>query len=191
MQETQVRSLGWEEPLEQPTPVFLPGESRRQRSLRSLGSQRGGHDRVTNTFWGQNKTPGRQPLGFWFGPPFPGTCPLPTPVSSSCHHSHCFSEDQLKNGRRHPGCRRHVRVFPGDLSGGRQVLLLNAPWWQRDVGRMRSQGSPSGRSSPLGALRTWGLRDTGDANTPSFAGGGGWGRVVQNWVLGNSSFPLR
>ena len=30
MQETQVRSLGWEDPLEevwQPTPVFLPGES--------------------------------------------------------------------------------------------------------------------------------------------------------------------
>ena len=30
MQETQVQSLGWEDPLEkgwQPTPVFLPGES--------------------------------------------------------------------------------------------------------------------------------------------------------------------
>ena len=30
MQETRVRSLGWEDPLEegmQPTPVFLPGES--------------------------------------------------------------------------------------------------------------------------------------------------------------------
>ena len=36
MQETQVRSLGWEDPLEkewQPTPVFLPGELHGQRSL--------------------------------------------------------------------------------------------------------------------------------------------------------------
>ena len=36
MQETQVRSLGWEDPLRrawQPTPVFLPGESHGQRSL--------------------------------------------------------------------------------------------------------------------------------------------------------------
>ena len=36
MQETWVRSLGWEDPLEkemQPTPVFLPGESHGQRSL--------------------------------------------------------------------------------------------------------------------------------------------------------------
>ena len=35
MQETQVRSLGQEDPLEknwQPTPVFLPGESHGQRS---------------------------------------------------------------------------------------------------------------------------------------------------------------
>ena len=35
-QETQVWSLGWEEPLErtwQPTPVFLPGKSQGQRSL--------------------------------------------------------------------------------------------------------------------------------------------------------------
>ena len=33
MQETQVRSLGWEDPLEQPTPVFLPGELHGQRHL--------------------------------------------------------------------------------------------------------------------------------------------------------------
>ena len=36
MQETQIRSLGWEDPLEKgmtPTPVFLPGESHGQRSL--------------------------------------------------------------------------------------------------------------------------------------------------------------
>ena len=36
LQETQVRSLGWEEPLEeemQPTPVSFPGESHRQRNL--------------------------------------------------------------------------------------------------------------------------------------------------------------
>ena len=35
-QETQVRSLGWEDPLEKEmasTPVFLPGESYGQRSL--------------------------------------------------------------------------------------------------------------------------------------------------------------
>ena len=37
MQETQIRSLGWEDPLEKgmalPTPVFLPGEFHVQRSL--------------------------------------------------------------------------------------------------------------------------------------------------------------
>ena len=36
MQETRVRSLSWEDPLEkvrQPTAVFLPGESHEQRSL--------------------------------------------------------------------------------------------------------------------------------------------------------------
>ena len=36
MQETQVQSLGWEDPLEeemQSAPVFLPGESHGQRSL--------------------------------------------------------------------------------------------------------------------------------------------------------------
>ena len=36
IQETRVRFLGWEDPLEkemQPTPVFLPGESHGQRSL--------------------------------------------------------------------------------------------------------------------------------------------------------------
>ena len=34
MQETQVQSPGWEDPLEKkPTPVFLPGEFHEQRSL--------------------------------------------------------------------------------------------------------------------------------------------------------------
>ena len=40
MQETWVRSLCWEDPLEegmQPTPVFLPGESHGQRSLAGYG----------------------------------------------------------------------------------------------------------------------------------------------------------
>ena len=40
-QETRVQSLGREEPLEkgmQPTPVFLPGESRGQRSLAGYSS---------------------------------------------------------------------------------------------------------------------------------------------------------
>ena len=38
MWETQVQSLGWEDPLEKgmaTTPVFLPGESHGQRSLQS------------------------------------------------------------------------------------------------------------------------------------------------------------
>ena len=41
MQETQVRSLGWEGHLErkwQPTPGFLPGESHEQRSLVGYGT---------------------------------------------------------------------------------------------------------------------------------------------------------
>ena len=36
MQEAQVRSLGWEDPLEKemaPTPLFLPGEFHGQKSL--------------------------------------------------------------------------------------------------------------------------------------------------------------
>ena len=44
VQETQVQSLGWVDPLErkwQPTPVFLPGEAQDQRSLASYSS--GGH----------------------------------------------------------------------------------------------------------------------------------------------------
>ena len=42
MQETWVRSLGWEDPLEKemaPTPVFLPGESHGQRSLEGYSPQ--------------------------------------------------------------------------------------------------------------------------------------------------------
>ena len=50
MQETQVWSLGWEDPLRrewQPTPVFLPREFLGR--LQSMGSQRARHDWVTNT----------------------------------------------------------------------------------------------------------------------------------------------
>ena len=52
MQETQVWSLGWEDPLEkewQPTPVFLPGESHRQRSLAGYSPRvaRVGHNLAT------------------------------------------------------------------------------------------------------------------------------------------------
>ena len=48
MQETWVRSLGQEDPLEevwQPTPVFLPGESQIEQpgGLLSIGSQTVGH----------------------------------------------------------------------------------------------------------------------------------------------------
>ena len=55
MQETQVRSLGWEDSLEkewQHTPVFLPGESHGQRSLvgTDYGLQRVGHNWRSNTF---------------------------------------------------------------------------------------------------------------------------------------------
>ena len=58
MWETWVWSLGWEDSPGEgkwlPTPVFLPGEFRGQRSLagQSMGLQRVGHDWVTNTFWG-------------------------------------------------------------------------------------------------------------------------------------------
>ena len=57
MQETQVSSLGGENPLEkirQPTPVFLPGKSHEQRSLAGYsppGHKRVRHDLVTK----QNK----------------------------------------------------------------------------------------------------------------------------------------
>ena len=59
MQETWVRSLGWEDPWRrkwQPTPVLLPGESHGWRSpwmekpggLQSMGLQRVGHDWATS-----------------------------------------------------------------------------------------------------------------------------------------------
>ena len=50
MQEMQVQTLGWENPLEeawQPTPVFLPGESHGQRSL--VGSSPYGHKELDTT----------------------------------------------------------------------------------------------------------------------------------------------
>ena len=60
MWETWVRSLGWEDPLEngmathssilaewQPTPVFLPGESRGQKSLADYSPQ--GHKESDTT----------------------------------------------------------------------------------------------------------------------------------------------
>ena len=53
MQETQVRSLGWEDPWRrkwQPTPVFLPRKSHGWRSLTDYslqGLKRIGHDLVT------------------------------------------------------------------------------------------------------------------------------------------------
>ena len=56
MQETWVQSESQEDPLEKGNnnPFQYPGESHGQRSLmgyiQSMGSQRVGHDRVTNTF---------------------------------------------------------------------------------------------------------------------------------------------
>ena len=50
MQEMWVWSLGWEDPLEkaqQPTPEFLPGESRGQRSLKGYSPQ--GHKELDMT----------------------------------------------------------------------------------------------------------------------------------------------
>ena len=56
MQETKVRSLGWEDPLEKEMAnhsVSLPGKSHGQRSLVGCspwGWQRVGHDSATNTY---------------------------------------------------------------------------------------------------------------------------------------------
>ena len=47
MQETRVRSLGQEDALEKPTPVFLPGESHGQRSL--VGYSPWGHKESDTT----------------------------------------------------------------------------------------------------------------------------------------------
>ena len=49
IQETQIQSLGWEDPLEKEmaaTPVFLPGESLTEEpgGLQSIRSQRVGHN---------------------------------------------------------------------------------------------------------------------------------------------------
>ena len=50
MRETQVQSLGWEDPLEKKmatTPVFLPGKLRGQRSL--VGYSPGDHKELNTT----------------------------------------------------------------------------------------------------------------------------------------------
>ena len=50
MQETRVRSLGWEDSLEKEmatTPLFLPGESEESGRLQSMGWQKVGHDLAT------------------------------------------------------------------------------------------------------------------------------------------------
>ena len=63
IQETQVQSLSWGDPWRRewlPTPVYLTGESHGQRSLVGYspwGSQRVGHDWVTNTFTFSSKSP--------------------------------------------------------------------------------------------------------------------------------------
>ena len=57
MQETRVRSLGWEDPLEkemEPTPVFLPGKSHGQRSL------------VGYSPWGRKESDRTERLHFYF-----------------------------------------------------------------------------------------------------------------------------
>ena len=72
MQETQVRSLGWEDPVEkrmQPTPVFLPGESRGQKPgrLQSMGSRRVRHDWTANTYLRSSRSLLAHRLGpIWF-----------------------------------------------------------------------------------------------------------------------------
>ena len=55
VQETWVQSLAWEDPLEKeiPTPVFLPGESPRRRTLAGYspwGHKRAGHVWAASTF---------------------------------------------------------------------------------------------------------------------------------------------
>ena len=47
MQENWVRSLGWDDPLEeawQPTPIFLENPTEEPGGLQSMGSQRVEHD---------------------------------------------------------------------------------------------------------------------------------------------------
>ena len=47
MRETRVQSLGWGDPISQPTLVFLPGESHGQRSL--VGYSPWGHEESDTT----------------------------------------------------------------------------------------------------------------------------------------------
>ena len=60
MQETQVQSLGWEDPLEKGmTPVFLPGEFRGPRSLvgyRPWGEFHGPRSLVGYRPWGHKES---------------------------------------------------------------------------------------------------------------------------------------
>ena len=59
MLETQIQSLGWEDPLErewQPTPVSFPGESHGQRSLEDYSPWRCKESDVTEVTY-HNMTP--------------------------------------------------------------------------------------------------------------------------------------
>ena len=62
MQETRVRSLGWEDPLKkEPTPVFLPGKSHEERSLAASarGVTKGGTRLSTHTLHSLSYKAGR------------------------------------------------------------------------------------------------------------------------------------
>ena len=73
MWETQVQSLGWEDPLEkewQPDPVFLPGEFQEQKSL--VGYNPWGHtqsdttERLTDTHTKQFKSQVGGSIRYWY-----------------------------------------------------------------------------------------------------------------------------
>ena len=55
MWETQVQSLGWEYPLQIPTPVFFPGEFHEQRSLVDYSPWGLKLSHATNTYTHENK----------------------------------------------------------------------------------------------------------------------------------------
>ena len=103
-QETKVRSLGWEVPLEegwQTTPVFLPGEFYEQRSLaESVGSQRVRHDWATNTVHTIWHYLPRNSIRFHGlraqSPNTVPTSPLPTHTHTHTHtHTYTHTQHQL------------------------------------------------------------------------------------------------
>ena len=120
MQETQVQSLGWEDPLEeemQRTPVFLPGKSQRQRSL--AGYNQWGHRELDMTEYTHHTTI----LNWKYSREDPQSV-SPAFYTVSCMCGHSFSK-HLLSSYYVPGARLDSGVIEMSQSQTSSCLQTN------------------------------------------------------------------